>query len=89
MDEMCAGREPRTSGEQASASVVDRRQGHTDETALCAQTAADRSLDVRILTTIPLHPTGLETRTKESNMCASLRGIETRGHNESKDRPHG
>ena len=26
----------------------------------------------------------LETRTKESNMCASLRVIETRRHNESK-----
>ena len=28
--------------------------------------------------------TRLETRTKESNMCASLRVIETRRHNESK-----
>ena len=41
----------------------------------------------KMLTAIRLHPTGLEIRTKESNMCASLRVIETRGHNESKDRP--
>ena len=39
------------------------------------------------LTTIRLHPTRLETRTKESNMCASLRVIETRGRNESKGCP--
>ena len=38
----------------------------------------------RMLTTIRLHPTRLETRTKESNMCASLWVIETRRHNESK-----
>ena len=30
-----------------------------------------------------LRPTRLETRTKESNMCASLRVTETRRHNES------
>ena len=38
----------------------------------------------RTLTTIRLYPTRLETRTKESNMCASLWVIETRGQNESK-----
>ena len=39
------------------------------------------------LMTIWLHPTCLETQTKESNMCASLRVIETRGWNESKGHP--
>ena len=39
------------------------------------------------LTTIRLHPTRLETWTKESNMYASLWVIETCGRNESKGRP--
>ena len=39
----------------------------------------------RMLTTIRLHPTRLETRTKESNMCASLRVLETQRQNESED----
>ena len=39
---------------------------------------------LRTLASIRLYPTCLETRTKESNMCASLWVIETRGRNESK-----
>eukprot|EP00794_Sanderia_malayensis_P021412 gene21412-biopygen2150 len=38
----------------------------------------------RSLAAIWLHLTRLETRTKESNMCASLGVTETRRHNESK-----
>ena len=38
---------------------------------------------LRMLAVIWVHPTRLETRTKESNMCASLRVIETPRRNES------
>ena len=40
--------------------------------------------EIRLLAIKGFHTTRLETRTKESNMCASLRVIETHGHNESK-----
>ena len=36
------------------------------------------------LTTIPLHPTRLETWTKKPNMCTNLQVIETHGRNKSK-----
>ena len=40
-----------------------------------------------MLTTMQLHPTRLETRTQELNMCANLQVIETCGRNKSKGHP--
>ena len=64
--------------------VVDRGGRHA---SALEPLPADRAVQThdafRTLTTIRLYPTRLETRTKESNMCASLRVIETCGHNES------
>ena len=40
---------------------------------------------LRTLAVIWVHPTLLATRTKESNMCASLRVLETQRQNESED----
>ena len=40
---------------------------------------------LRTLAVIWVHPTRLETRTKESNMRASLRVLETQRQNESED----
>ena len=57
---------------------------------LCVTSADGRSGErerhdaLSTLTAKRPHPTRLETRTKESNMCASLRVTETHGRNESK-----
>ena len=44
----------------------------------CASGCGRSNDGLRTLTARRLYPTRLETRTKESNMCASLRAIETR-----------
>ena len=48
-------------------------------------TMVDSTAVPRLLPVIKFHATSLETWTKESNMCVSLRVVENRRHNKSKD----
>ena len=75
---------PLLAGVPSRRSVVDCGGLHAVRRDCCRSPAAVTSHDApRTLAVTWPHPTRLETRTKESNMCASLRVIETPRQNES------